>query len=171
MLENGRYRARGVEGALGVAKTGTEQVAVLLEVVEGDDMGARITWFGHFTEKATERTLESLRHLGWQGDDITDLSGIERNVVEIVVEHEVGNDGVPRARVRWINRGGGGGIAMKERMDQGAAAALAKRIKGKAVASRVHALPEAPTSQHRTTKAAPKQATGTNDARAFDDDF
>jgi hypothetical protein len=163
MLEAGRYKARGVEGALGVAKNGTEQIAVLVEVAEGERAGARLTWFGFFTEKAIDRTFESLRHLGWQGDDITDLSGIDANIVEIIVEHEPDqNSGEMRPKVRWINRSGGGGIAMKDRMDPNAAASLAK-----AIASRVHAsAPE--TAQHRTVHAPPKRAA--NGSNEFMDD-
>jgi hypothetical protein len=156
MLEAGRYKARGVEAALGVAKTGTEQIAVLVEVTEGPDAGAQITWYGFFTEKTTERTLESLRHLGWEGDDLTELDGITANVVSIVVEHEEDQrTGEPRARVKWIN--GPGGLAMKDRMDPGTAKAFAQRMKGAAVASRGGAAPRPAGNgrpqQHRQTRA------------------
>jgi hypothetical protein len=137
MIAPGRYRARGVEAALGMTGTGKEQVAILLRVVEegGENHGAELTWYGYFTEKTAERTLESLRHLGWTGDDLTDLSGIDANEVSIVVEHEEGQDGKLRARVQWINAPGGG-LAMKDRLDGAAAKAFATRMRGMAIASR-----------------------------------
>jgi hypothetical protein len=134
MIEAGRYKARGVEGALGMTGTGKEQIAVLLEIVEGPHAGEQITWYGYFTEKNVERTMESLRLLGWSTDDLSDLSGLDANEVSIVIELDDDQDGQPRARVKWIN--GPGGLAMKEPMNEGAARAFAQRMKGFAVASR-----------------------------------
>jgi hypothetical protein len=90
MLSPGYYRARAVEYALGKTQNGTRQVAVRFEVLDeqGAPGGERVTWYGYFTEKTAERTLESLQYCGWEGDDVTDLTGIERNEVQIVVEHE-----------------------------------------------------------------------------------
>lgn len=135
MIEAGRYKAKGVEGGLGMTGTGKEQVGVLLEITEGDATGEQITWYGYFTEKTVDRTMESLRHLGWAGDDLTDLTGITANEVSIVIEHEENDRGEWHARVKWIN-GPGGGLAMKERMDEKAARAFAARMKGAAAASR-----------------------------------
>src|SRR3954466_6748613 len=115
MIPAGTYRARAVEGALGFTSKGTEQIAVQFTVVEGEQKGHYITWYGYFSEKTLERTLESLEYCGWEGDDVSDLIGLDKNEVTIVVEHEQDEEGQVRARVRWINSGGG--IAMKERMN------------------------------------------------------
>jgi hypothetical protein len=130
MLDEGRYKARGVMAALGYTSAGKEQVAVLLKTAEGDE----ITWYGYFTEKTTERTLESLRALGWESDDIWDLSSIDKNEVTIVVEHEADQDGELRAKVRWINSGGA--LAMKETMSDADARAFGAKIKGAVIAHR-----------------------------------
>ena len=61
MLADGTYRARAIEGALGFTKGDKEQAAILLDVSEGEAEGQRITWFGYFTEKTTDRTMEALR--------------------------------------------------------------------------------------------------------------
>lgn len=138
MIPNGTYKAKGVEAALGKASTGTHEVAVLLEVTSGDHAGTRLTWHGYFTEKTTDRTLESLRYLGWEGDDLSKLEGISANEVSIVVERETyeDRDGVTqeRAKVRWIN--GAGGVAIKDRLDDADAIAFAQRMKGHVVAHR-----------------------------------
>lgn len=163
MLEAGRYKARGVEAMLGYTSTGKEQIGVLLETAEGN----RITWYGYFTDQTTERTFESLRALGWEGDDLSDLRGIDRNEVEIVVEHEPDNHGEIRARVRWINRSGG--LAMKESMPQDAARAFAARMKGAAIASRQRSSASAPTAP-RNGRSAPPQRRAPAPAGEFGDD-
>lgn len=135
MIPEGKYKARGVEGALAETSQGNPQVAVLVRITEGEHAGEEFTWYGHFTEKTEVRTLESLRHLGWETDDLTDLRGIDANEVQIVIGHEEDQEGRMRPRVKWINAAGAG-LAIKERMDAAAARAFAARMKGAAIASR-----------------------------------
>lgn len=109
----GKYRARARSGEIGEAKTGTVQVAVDFEFVGGELAGKHITWFGYFSEKTIDRTLESLRYAGWLGqdpDNLTSLSRADVPEVELVIVHE---DTLPdektgeikkRARVQWVNR-------------------------------------------------------------------
>ena len=100
----GFYRARAVEHQFGVAETGTEQVAVTFEIrSDGPWKEYRITWFGYFAEGTVRRTMESLRHCGWEGDDVTDLAGLDRNEVELEVVHEP-YKGELRPKVKWVNR-------------------------------------------------------------------
>lgn len=147
MIPMGTWRARATEGALGFTQNGSEQVAVALvmEPDQRDDVdGLTITWYGYFTEKTEDSTLKALRTLGWSTDDISDLSGITDNIVEVVIVHEEDQDGTERARVRWINAPGGrGGVAMKDRMDESAARSFAERMRGKAMASRATTPPRA----------------------------
>lgn len=131
MIAAGTYRVRGVDGALGMTGTGKEQVGVELEILEGDAKGQRITWRGYFTDGTFDRTIESLRHLGWQGNDLADLRGINANEAVAVIEHEQ-YEGKLRARVQWINAPGG--IALKERLDASQTAAFAARMKGRILA-------------------------------------
>jgi hypothetical protein len=160
MIPEGTYRARAVEGALGRTSKGTEQVALQFTVVDGEQKGHSITWYGYFSEKTLERTLESLEYCGWEGDDLSDLTGIDRNEVSIVVEHEQDEQGQVRARIRWINSGGG--IAMKERMDEGDAKAFAQRMRGAVLGRRAgkptHAAGGAQQRQTRQSQQRPQQA-------------
>lgn len=125
-----KFKARGIQAALGKTSNGNPQVAVELEITEGERQGDTLTWYGYFTDKTEERTIQSLRLLGWEGDDLSSLIGIDQNEVTIVVEEEE-YDGQVREKVKWIN---GGGLAMKETMDDGAAKAFAAKMRGKVLA-------------------------------------
>jgi hypothetical protein len=150
MIEAGTYKGRGIEAALGKAQTGTFQVAVLLQLmtVDGEKAG-HLTWHGSFTDQTTDRTIESLRTLGWEGDDLSDLRGIDRNDVEVVVEHEVGNDGKTRPRAKWINRPAT--LALKNRLAPADAKVFAQKMKGHVVAQRQKSGASASSQPSRST--------------------
>lgn len=135
-LENGKYRARGVQGALGLTSGGKEQVAVEFQLLgeRGDEhyVGQSITWFGFFTDNTLEHTIKGLRACGWQGDDVSDLVGINTNEVSLVIENEE-YEGQWRPRVRWVNAPGGG-LALKQQMDVGQAKNFAQQMRGRILA-------------------------------------
>jgi hypothetical protein len=128
--ENRRYyRAKAKEWDLGKAETGTDQVAVVFEYVDGDQKGKRITWYGFLTDKTIDRTVEALKLLSdVEVPDLADLKGLDRNEVELVVEEDTYNDKT-RDRVVFVNRAGG--LALKNRLDVGEKAALAERLRGR----------------------------------------
>lgn len=129
----GTWKAKGVEAALGDASSsGNETIAIGFVALEGEPKGRQITWYGYFTEKTFDRTIESMRYCGWEGNDLSRLESCTRNEVYIVVEHEEDQEGEMRARVRWVNSGGG--VALKNRMDVGSAKAFAERMKGRVLA-------------------------------------
>ena len=132
-MDNGTHRAHAIDSVLGMTGTGKEQIAVMFEIEETSE---RITWYGYFTDGTFERTIESLRYLGWTGSDLAvfgkGLPDECGKIVEIVVEEEEGQDGKFRQKVRWIN--GGGGIAVKEKLDEAHARSFAARMKGKIAA-------------------------------------
>ena len=133
MIQAGKYKARGVAGQLAVAKTGTEMVQVIVRISEGEYVGEELRWDGFLTEKTDQRTLESLRHLGWKGDMLNELDGITENEVQIVVEHEVNEEtGKSYPRVQWINKLGGARLKEESKMSESAAKALAQRFASKA---------------------------------------
>jgi hypothetical protein len=145
MIAPGRYRARAADWDLGLAETGTEQVAVCFEIVEeGEFLGQRVTWFGFFTEGTQERTIKALQTCGWSGDDLANLVGLNQSEVELVIEHEQ-YQGQRRARVKWVNRVGAGGVVMKNLMNDANRKALAERMKGLVITMRK----EIGTEQHR----------------------
>jgi hypothetical protein len=162
MLNEGNYRGRPVRAALGLTSTGKEQIGVQFEFVE--PAGTRLTWYGYFTDAATERTVESLRHCGWRGDDLSVFAegqplpeGFDQEV-ELVVKHEE-YQGKTSARIAFIN--GGGGLAMKEALTQDQASAFAKRMKSRIGAfDRAAGRAPAPTAtqQQLPRPAAPRPA-------------
>lgn len=136
----GKYRARAIASSVqwGVSSNNNEQVAVTFEIVGGEFNGFHTTWVGNFSERGQEIALKALRACGWNGDDLTDLSGIEANEVELVLKEETytGSDGVERTtvKVQWVN--GGGKFEFRKPLDRGGLAAFAAKMKGAAVASR-----------------------------------
>jgi hypothetical protein len=136
MIEPGTYAAKALEAGLGVTSTGKEQVAVQFELADSQ----RITWYGYFTDKTRKGTFEALRACGWVGDNLADMTGITENEVELVIQHEPDQNGTARARVRWVNRPGGGGLAMAKPMDAASAAAFAESMRGAVVAHEAEAV-------------------------------
>lgn len=129
MLSKGNYKARAIGGEFGQAKSGTDQVVVVFEVTEGPDRGSRISWYGFFTEKAQARTIESLQHCGctFPGDTVTDLTGLDLNEVELVVDVET-YEGKERSKVQWVNKLGGPNL--KNQMGAAEKASFADRMRG-----------------------------------------
>jgi len=154
------YRARAIAAALGSSSQGNAQVGVEFQILDGgragDEtaIGRSITWYGSFSEKAREHTFKALRVCGWQGDDVDDLTTIDSNEVQIVVAEDQDLEGNPTIRVRWINPIGGGGIAMKNRMDETSARAFAAEMRGYAIQSRGAAPPARPAAAPPAPRAA-----------------
>lgn len=120
----GTFRAKAIEGAMGRAGTGTEQVAVLVEL----ETGERLTWYGYFSDAAAERTCESLIHMGVT--DLESLAGLGSTEFEVVVDEEE-FDGKLRDKIKFINRLGSGGVALRVRMSDAEKRSFAQRFKGK----------------------------------------
>ncbi len=136
-LAPGHYKARALDADFGFAGTGTKQVALSFEILDGDERGEHISWYGFFTQNTAERTVESLRHCGcvFPDDRLDDLNGLGNTEVELVVEEETSERGEAKSRVRWVNRLGGG-VALGSRMDEVEKRALSDEMRGYVVASR-----------------------------------
>lgn len=115
--QEGTYRARATEAQLFEANSGTPGINIVFVVTDGPEKGAHVRYTGWMSDRAYERTLESLESCGWKGEDPSELNdglhGLDKNEVELVVEMEPyeGNDerhvGKSFARVKWVNRIGG----------------------------------------------------------------
>jgi hypothetical protein len=131
VIEPGTYEARPTAAALGQTKGDKPCVGVEFELI---DTGARISWYGYFTDKTTNRTIESLRFCGWSGSDLDNLSEIgtkENLTVQVVVEVEE-YEGKQIPKVQWVNRGGG--LRLSNPMDVGQAKAFAASMRGAVMA-------------------------------------
>jgi hypothetical protein len=132
--DNTTVRAKGVTADLGYTGNGREQVAVQFQIIDGPYAGRSLTWYGFFGDELngnakktpTEITIKALRACGWSGDDITDLKGIDSEEVELVIVVD-NYQGKTSNKVKWVNKPGGG-LALKERMDDKARAAFKARM-------------------------------------------
>lgn len=146
MIEKaGTYTARASEVMLGTSKEkGTPFVGVMFTVTGGEYAGQKVKWEGWLTERTAERTIESLQHCGWTGDDLSELTkglqGLDQNEVELVVEMEPydGPDDAKRGKsypkVKWVNRAGSGPRFAGEAMNVAQVAAFGKQFRGLAMA-------------------------------------
>lgn len=125
-----RYTARARAWGLGETN-GKETIAVQFEILTPDAEANHMTWYGFFTEKAWERTIDALRYCGWEGNDLADLAGLDKNEVELVVDDE-DYQGNMVAKIKWINRLG---VALKAPLTgdnlKGFAARMRDQIKAK----------------------------------------
>lgn len=137
-MQKAKYNAKAVATQFGTSSKGNTQIAVTFEVVEHPDLaGSEITWLGHFTEKTTDRTIESLQHAGWQGDDLSELDQLDAaacskmlpDTVEIVVAPEE-YDGDVNLKVQWVNKPGAGRFAFKEPLTGQGLKAFAAQMRG-----------------------------------------
>jgi hypothetical protein len=149
-----KYLARAKDWALSETSKGDAQIVVYFEISTPEAEMAAITWYGYFSEKAWERTVESLRHCGWQGADLTDLSGLGDKEVELVIEDEE-YDGKVRPKVRWINKPGA--MSIKAPLAGDRAKAFAAQMK-----DRIKALDAAAGKPKAQPKRAPAPHIGAN---------
>lgn len=120
-LEKATYPATAFAVSFGEAESGNNQIAVSFEIVDERFHGETITWTGTFTERATVRTIESLRHMGWAGDDLSEFEAMDEtavraalpNAISLVCEPEE-YDGQWRLKAQWVNRPGAGRFAFKK---------------------------------------------------------
>jgi hypothetical protein len=136
LITRGRHAAVPRSIAFGYAGADDKpQAAVLFEIV-GDDpwVGWTITAFLFLHEKSWERSIESFRHMGWAGDDLSELPAMceagQLGEVDIVVDHEQ-YDGQWQAKVKWVNKRGGAGVQLKKPMEGADLSDFALRMKGR----------------------------------------
>jgi hypothetical protein len=103
------YRGKAKEWAMSEASTGKPMLVVLFDVLTEGATEKSLTWRGFFTDATADRTIESLRAMGFEGDDLSTLEGLDKNEVDLVVEDEEYTDpetGQVRAvpKVQWVNR-------------------------------------------------------------------
>lgn len=144
LIPEGSYTARAVgEVQYGVTKSGGDFVRLALSVQTGE--GPRtMSRDLYFTDKTAERSIESLRHLGWTGLDLNLLAvgddGLGDRDASVEVEHEdytYTPEGeseqrtVRTAKVTWINAAGGAKVLAP--MGDGQKKAFGQRFKALAM--------------------------------------
>ena len=103
------YRGKAKEWTLSESSTGKVMIVVLFDILTEGASEKSLTWRGFFTEATTDRTIESLRAMGFEGDDLSQLVGLDKNEVDLVVEDEEYTDSESgevktSAKVQWVNK-------------------------------------------------------------------
>jgi len=126
-MEPGRYRACVADVNLGHSSMkGTPYVRVVFRVIEGECEGEDIEHFMYLSDKTEERTFVTLRHMGFQGDDIGVMLPEDLpNVMEILVGEETFNH---RTMLRVLRLARDGELSSPS-MDDASRQSLADRMK------------------------------------------
>lgn len=118
-MQKASYPAHAIAIALSASsKKKTPQVVVTFEIVFEGGAVEEITWFGFLSDAAINRTIESLGHCGWSGDDLEELAKSDPRIslpndVTIVCAPET-YDGTNTLKVQWVNRLGQGAAVIGE---------------------------------------------------------
>lgn len=140
IVAKGNYAGKG----FGVPELGestekkTPYVRVAVQIQGGEFDGRIVNRDLYFSEKATPRTMESLRILGctFPGNAIDDFTGYGSTTVNFTVDHETyEKDGETKtiAKIGFINSAGG--INAAARMDEAQKAAFRAKMMGTVAAS------------------------------------
>lgn len=177
----GLYRAKAVDVYLEHPEGKQERIVVTFRFTENGPngepaYGQDIKWMGFFSDKAFQHTVRALRHCGWVGDDIGDLSTIleQNGGSEVQLEIEQGEfNGKMQTRVKWVNHRDG---AKPATMSDAQRAAFAARMRGKVLmAGQIDPTLAAPTSASpppaRAPAAAPDNLNDAADAAALNVPF
>lgn len=142
LIAVGTHRARLRTFQLGKTQKGDPQAVCRFEITKGSDSGRFITWFGSLSSAPNRNgipfrnfTIESLTHCGWNPnkDGIDQLpalvdAGALFEEVELVIEHKSYKDEI-NAQVKYVNKVGGGKLALKSELSSTEAAALAAELR------------------------------------------
>lgn len=137
MIAIGKYRAVVEASCINMTSTGKDQLCVTFRILpDNNHAGESIMAYLYFTDKALDKTRESLTTLGWDpagnGWDVGQLherSTLVGNEAMITVEHET-YDGTTRARIAWINPPSGG-FEMPNRLDDSGLSSLTNKLRQK----------------------------------------
>lgn len=129
-MDKGRYRGRAAEWAWGVSSNNNEQLAVSFDFLgdDGQPTGTRMTRYFSFTDDAFDWSLKALRNCGWRGNNFDDLTGLDANEVQLVLDYEE-YQGKRELRIAFVNAAGG--IALKQVMEPSQVASFAQRMRGR----------------------------------------
>jgi hypothetical protein len=141
----GKYTARAC-GALSFGpptKNGHKQAAIPFEITQGEHTGETITWITvlHATPDKNgvdgeQRFIDSLLHMGWQGEDPTELMEVSDEQIRALLPDEVElscdvetYEGKTRLKVQWVNKAGAGRFTFKESTSKGDLRSWAAQMK------------------------------------------
>jgi len=108
-IEAGRCKARAASASYKhiISKKGEElEFVCVVFKLENGELLEWPAWFGDDDEK-NARSVKSLTICGWEGSDPRDMTGIDRNEVQLEIEDKtrLGKHGetIVESRVKWVN--------------------------------------------------------------------
>lgn len=160
-INPGTHRGRGIAGTeqYGTTSNGNDQIVLDLDLF---DIGEKVSTFLVFSDRSAPYCIERLRALGWKGNDLSNLTGIDANEVSVEVKYET-YQGEEKMKVQILT---GGGVVLKDKLDDKGKKAFASKYK--ALAS-VTSSSAAEKSRHRTEKAPMPAPAPANDETSGDD--
>jgi hypothetical protein len=170
----GTFRARAVNGDIGLTKDDKPQFGVVFKILEGPLQNQHVQWYGFLfganpdqASKNKKRSFESMRFCGctFPNDDPTDLTGLDQNEVELVLEEDE-YEGTIRTKVAWVNAIGGG-VRLAKQLDDAGKARFKSAFAGLALATKPPSDGKAPVGANGTQDAAKKAAEAAGDEIPF----
>jgi hypothetical protein len=163
-IQPGFYRGRAVADGVqyGFTKSGAEQIVIEIEIPA---IRRSFSTFLFFSDAAAPFAIERLRACGWTGDDLGNLSGIDRNEIDVQLKYETFEG---KERLKCEIATGGGRVKLDNVMDDKQKRAFAARMKGllKGDAPKPQVRPAADPKRSDARPLGPRD----NDAAEPDDD-
>jgi len=130
MIENGMYTARAIFGSeqYSADSKGELLLAIDMQFEGGEAEGTVMTATLSFSGKAAEYSVKKLRAMGWTGNDVSNLDGIDATPVQVRVFTET-FDGKSTQKCD-IAIGGGGTFRFKAACDDRQKKAFAAKYRG-----------------------------------------
>lgn len=124
MSEIGIHKARAIAGSEQFSPDANGNLIIGLDMLLDDGETMTVTF--PFAGKAPEYSMKKLRMLGWTGDDVTELTGIGANEVDVRVYEETYN-GKTQTKCEIVF--GGGGFKFKNQLDDRGKKAFAAQLR------------------------------------------
>jgi hypothetical protein len=126
-MKFGIFKAHAIAGSeqYGETTNGHPQIALVFHMkVDGSTQDA--STFLIFSPESAPYSYERLRACGWEGNDLTDLKGIDKNEVDLKVWQD-SYEGKPQIKVEIV---GGGKVTMAKPLSKEAFAAKVRAVTG-----------------------------------------
>lgn len=135
ITDPGTYRARALSAVLGEPsgkEGGSTNVPLVInfELTDEHVKGQRMDAYLYFTEKTAKRSIESLRILGYEGDDLSAVEFPADNECDLVCAIDT-YKGESKMKVQWINAVGQAAV---KRLAPADAKAFAAKMRGQFLA-------------------------------------
>lgn len=116
----------------GMSSNNNLQIAITFHFTNPDDtyFGQSIAWISSFAPgKASEITLEAMENCGWSGEDVMDMTDIDKNEVELVIIEEWNQDQTKKfEKVAFVNRRGTARFTFQKPMEGNELAAQSRLV-------------------------------------------